>query len=65
VQLLGDIRRNETGHIVGASALLSLYMVHVDFLSVNFDENGNEAGTADWVHRNIFVWLLSLDFLTS
>lgn len=55
VQLLGGIRRNGTGHIVGASALLSLYVVHVDFLSVNFDENGNEAGTADWVHIHFFV----------
>jgi hypothetical protein len=49
LQLLGNIRRNETGHVTGASALLSLYMVHIDFLSVNFDEDGNEAGTADWV----------------
>lgn len=56
VRLLGDIRRNETGHIVGASALLSLYMVHVDFLSVNFDENGNEAGTADWATTPILKW---------
>jgi hypothetical protein len=55
VKLLGGIRRNETGHIVGASALLSLYMVHIDFLSVNFDENGNEAGTADWVHKHFFL----------
>ncbi|PNF27986.1 hypothetical protein B7P43_G14201 [Cryptotermes secundus] len=56
VQLLGGIRRNGTGHIVGASALLSLYMVHVDFLSVNFDENGNEAGTADWATTPILKW---------
>ena len=51
VKLLGDIKRNETGHIVGASALLSLFMVHVDFLAVNFDESGNDAGTADWVSQ--------------
>jgi hypothetical protein len=49
LKLLGNVRRNETGHVIGASALLSLYMVHIDFLSVNFDEDGNEAGTGDWV----------------
>jgi hypothetical protein len=65
VKLLGGIRRNETGHIVEASALLSLYMVHVDFLSVNFDESGNEAGTADWVNKRLFLWLFTLGFLTS
>jgi hypothetical protein len=55
VQLLGGIRKNDIGHIIGASALLSMYMVHVDFLSVNFDENGNDAGTSDWVYKHCLV----------
>jgi hypothetical protein len=55
LQLLGNIRRNGTGHVVGASALLSLYMVHIDFLSVNFNEVGNEAGTADWVYKLFYM----------
>ncbi|KDR12704.1 protein patched homolog 3-like [Zootermopsis nevadensis] len=56
LQLLGNVRRNETGHVTGASALLSLYMVHIDFMSVNFDEDGNEAGTADWATKPILKW---------
>jgi predicted RND superfamily exporter protein len=56
VKLLGDIRKNDTGHIIGASALLSVYMVHVDFLSVNYDENGNTAGTSDWASASLLKW---------
>jgi hypothetical protein len=55
VQLLGDIRQNDTGHIIGASALLSMYMVHVDFLAVNYDESGNDAGTSEWVYKHCLV----------
>jgi hypothetical protein len=58
VQLLGDIRRNDTGHINGASALLSMYMVHIDFLSVNYNENGNDAGTSDWVYKHSLVLIM-------
>lgn len=58
MQLLGDIRQNDTGHIIGASALLSVYMVHVDFLAVNYDENGNDAGTSDWVYKHNLVLIM-------
>jgi hypothetical protein len=58
VQLLGDIQRNDTGHIIGASALLSMYMVHVDYVSANFDEIGNDAGTSEWVCKHSLLLLM-------
>ncbi|XP_069693275.1 patched domain-containing protein 3-like isoform X2 [Periplaneta americana] len=56
LRLLGGIQRNETGHVIGASALLSVYMVHINFMEVNFGEIGNEAGTADWATKPILRW---------
>lgn len=47
--LLGGIKRNETGHIISATALHTFYMVYVNFSSVDMDKTGNNAGTADWV----------------
>ncbi|PSN55875.1 hypothetical protein C0J52_02764 [Blattella germanica] len=56
IKLLGDIKKNETGHVVGASALLSLFMVHVDYSQINYDENGNTAGTADMATKTVLTW---------
>lgn len=49
VQLLGGIRRNESGHIVAAESLLTQWMVYVNFSAVDHDQTGNAAGTEDWV----------------
>lgn len=48
-ELLGGITRDERGRIIAATAVKTDLMVHVNFLKVNMDENGNTAGTADWV----------------
>lgn len=49
VHLLGGIRRNSSGHIVGASSLLTHWMVYVNFTEVDHTKIGNAAGTEDWV----------------
>ena len=48
VHLLGGIERDEEGRIVKAKALLSLWMLYVNFSDVNSDKIGNVAGTEDW-----------------
>ncbi|KAK5643298.1 hypothetical protein RI129_007143 [Pyrocoelia pectoralis] len=54
--LLGGIVRNETGHIVTATSLHTLYMVYVNFSSVDMDQAGNMAGTADWASLDALEW---------
>lgn len=49
VHLLGGIRRNSSGHIVGASSLLTHWMLFVNFSQVDHTKIGNAAGTEDWV----------------
>lgn len=48
-RLLSGIQRNETGHIVAATSLLSNWMIYVNFSNVNHEKVGNMAGTEDWV----------------
>lgn len=55
-RLLGGIMRNETGHIVAATGLLTNWMVYVNFSNVNHDKVGNSAGTEDWVSEEALVW---------
>lgn len=55
-RLLGDVVRNETGHIVGAKGLLTHWMLYVNFLKVNHDKVGNLAGTEDWASEEALVW---------
>lgn len=55
-RLLGGITRNETGHIVAATGLLTNWMVYVNFSNVNHDKVGNSAGTEDWVSEEALVW---------
>lgn len=55
-RLLGGIVRNETGHIVAAKALLTNWMVYVNFSNVNHDRVGNSAGTEDWVSEEALLW---------
>ncbi|KAF2904389.1 hypothetical protein ILUMI_01779 [Ignelater luminosus] len=54
--LLGGIKKNETGHIIGATALHIFYMVYVNFSSVDMDKTGNNAGTADWASEEALEW---------
>lgn len=55
-RLLGGIVRNETGHIVAATGLLTNWMVYVNFSAVNHDKVGNSAGTEDWVSEEALLW---------
>lgn len=55
-RLLGDITRNETGHIVAAKGLLTHWMVYVNFSNVNHDQVGNSAGTEDWASVEALLW---------
>lgn len=48
-KLLGGIRRNASGHIIGAETLHNFWMVNVNFSAIDMDKSGNNAGTADWV----------------
>jgi len=47
--LLGDVTLDDRGRIVAATAVKTILMVHVNFLNVDMNKNGNNAGTADWV----------------
>lgn len=48
-ELLGGIKRNESGHIISAESLNNFWMVFINFTTVDMDKTGNNAGTADWV----------------
>ena len=48
-ELLGGITRDERGRIVKAKFVKTQWTVYINFTVVNFDEMGNDAGTADWV----------------
>ncbi|XP_031339796.1 protein patched homolog 3-like isoform X2 [Photinus pyralis] len=54
--LLGGIVRNESGHVISASSLHTFYMVYVNFSSVDMDQVGNMAGTADWASLDALEW---------
>lgn len=49
--LLGDIKRNEAGEIIGAGSLITQWFVHVNFSEVDHEKHGNIAGTENWVSR--------------
>lgn len=55
-RLLGGVTRNETGHIVAATGLMTNWMVYVNFLKVNHDKVGNSAGTEDWASEEALAW---------
>lgn len=55
-RLLGEVTRNETGHIVAAKGLLTHWMVYVNFSNVNHDKVGNSAGTEDWASEEALLW---------
>lgn len=49
--MLGDIKRNEAGEIIGAGALITQWYVHVNFSEVDHEKHGNIAGTENWVRK--------------
>lgn len=49
VPLLGDVRRNSSGHIVGAGAILVRWMLFVNYTATDHQKIGNLAGTEYWV----------------
>ncbi|XP_043281988.1 NPC intracellular cholesterol transporter 1-like [Venturia canescens] len=54
--LLGGVTRDEGGRVIGATAVETLWMVHINFSDVKMNESGNDAGTADWITVDILNW---------
>lgn len=54
--LLGDIKRNEVGDIIGAGSLITQWFVHVNFSEVDQEKHGNIAGTENWVSFDKDCW---------
>lgn len=52
IGLLGGVQRNSSGHIISATALMSHWMVYLNFANIDPDKTGNAAGTEDWVSTN-------------
>lgn len=63
VGLLGGIQRNSSGHIISATALMSHWMVYLNFLNVDHDKTGNEAGTEDWVIFFFYGFVRMITFI--
>ncbi|XP_045465991.1 patched domain-containing protein 3-like isoform X1 [Harmonia axyridis] len=59
--LLSGIQRNESGHIIAASALQNIWMTKVNFSSVDMNKVGNIAGTADWASEESLEWELEYE----
>lgn len=53
IGLLGGIVRNASGHIISATALMSHWMVYLNFSDIDHDKTGNAAGTEDWVSTKL------------
>lgn len=53
--LLGDIKRNEMGEIIGAGSLITQWFVHVNFSEVDQEKHGNIAGTENWVGESLVL----------
>lgn len=49
VPLLGDVRRDKAGKIIGAGSVLSHWYLHVNMSDVDHDVTGNSAGVESWV----------------
>ncbi|KAK3928566.1 Patched domain-containing protein 3 [Frankliniella fusca] len=54
--LLGGIDYDENGVIISAKALMVMYMVHINFSTVDMDVAGNDGGTADWANGPGLEW---------
>lgn len=47
--LLGDIKTSESGFVVSAKSIRTIWVVHVNFSLVDYEKSGNMAGTGDLV----------------
>ncbi|XP_050309697.1 protein patched homolog 1-like [Anthonomus grandis grandis] len=54
--LLGDVERNETGHIIKAKAIENYWLLLVNFSSVDMNKAGNMAGTGEWASEEALDW---------
>ncbi|XP_066155032.1 patched domain-containing protein 3-like [Euwallacea fornicatus] len=57
--LLGGVVRNETGHIIKATAIENQWFLLVNFSSVDMDKAGNIAGTREWASEEALEWELT------
>ncbi|XP_066250245.1 patched domain-containing protein 3-like [Euwallacea similis] len=57
--LLGGVVRNETGHIIKATAIVNQWFLLVNFSSVDMDKAGNMAGTGEWASEKALEWELT------
>lgn len=55
-RLLGGIKRDESGVIIEAETVISLWMVDINFTAVDMDKVGNLMGTADWATEHTLNW---------
>ncbi|XP_011304845.1 patched domain-containing protein 3 [Fopius arisanus] len=55
-ELLGGVETDYKGRIVSAKAVKTLWMVHINFTSINMGESGNVVGTADWASTSVLDW---------
>lgn len=54
--LLGGVVKNETGHIIQATAIQNYWLLLVNFSSVDMDKAGNMAGTGEWASEEALEW---------
>lgn len=54
--LLGGIRRDESGRIISANAIIFRYMLYVNFSKTDSSKIGNLAGTEDWASESTMLW---------
>ncbi|XP_046483192.1 patched domain-containing protein 3 [Neodiprion pinetum] len=55
-ELLGGIIRDDTGRIIGATAVKTQWFLNVNFSAVDMDKIGNDVGTADWATEDVLEW---------
>lgn len=60
--LLGDIKRDDAGLIIGAGSLITQWFVHVNFSEVDHEKHGNIAGTENWVRHVVIGSILEICF---
>lgn len=56
--LLGGVIKNESGHIIKATAIENYWLLLVNFSSVDMDKAGNMAGTGEWASEEALEWEL-------
>ncbi|XP_060517935.1 protein patched homolog 3-like isoform X2 [Cylas formicarius] len=54
--LLGGITKNESGHIVKATAIQNYWLLNVNFSAIDMNKAGNMAGTGEWASEEAGEW---------